>query len=217
MTLALFDLDNTLIAGDSDHEWGEFLVQKQQVDASIFRAKNDQFYADYLRGELDAAEYLKFALEPLSRIPHDQLLALREEFLEVVFPGLWLDKAKALVDQHLAKGHRPVVITATNRFVVEPIVAAYGIADLICAEPEVVAGRYTGKLTGIPCYQLGKVVKLNQWLHQNNESFDDAWFYSDSHNDLPLLTDVTHAVAVDPDEILRDTAKRQGWQIVSLR
>ncbi len=218
MTLALFDLDNTLIAGDSDHLWGEFLLKHGHVEDEEFRQQNDAYYADYLRGELDMDAYLRFALEPLTYFTAAQLRQLHEQFMRESIEPIWLPKAEALVEQHRKLGHRLAVITATNRFIVEPIVDRFEIDDLICSEPEVIAGTYTGEFIGTPCYAEGKVTCMGEWLKKNpGENLDEAWFYSDSHNDLPLLSRVTNPVAVDPDEKLAEQAKKEGWAILSLR
>lgn len=218
MTLALFDLDNTLIAGDSDHLWGEFLIAKGYVDTDEFRQQNDSFYADYQRGELDMAAYLRFALEPLTYFTAAQLRDLHGEFMQQYIEPIWLPAAEQLVERHRKLGHRLAVITATNRFIVEPIVERFEIENLICSEPEVIAGTYTGEFVGTPCYAEGKVTCIGEWLRKNpGENLDDTWFYSDSHNDIPLLERVTNPVAVDPDEKLLEHAKHQGWAVMSLR
>lgn len=218
MTLALFDLDNTLIGGDSDHLWGEFLLQQGHVDDDEFRQQNDAFYADYLRGELDMGAYLRFALEPLTYFTASQLGHMHDQFMRDCIEPIWLPKARDLVEKHRKMGHRLAVITATNRFIVEPIVARFEIDDLICSEPEVIAGTYTGEFIGTPCYAEGKVTCINAWLEKNpGQCLQDAWFYSDSHNDIPLLERVANPVVVDPDEKLAGHAASQGWQSISLR
>ena len=217
MTLALFDLDNTLIAGDSDHAWGQFLVNNQLVDVDEYGKRNDQFYQDYQNGCLDVAAYLRFALEPLSRFSKEELATFHHAFMKNSIAPLRLTSADELIAKHRAKNHRPVVITATNRFVVEPIITAMGISDIICSEPEVIGERYTGNFIDEPCFQKGKITKLNRWLEDQSETLADAWFYSDSFNDIPLLEQVDHPVAVDPDDQLRAHAERSGWPIISLR
>lgn len=218
MTLALFDLDNTLIAGDSDHLWGQFLVDKGHVDGDEFQQQNDAFYRDYQKGELDMAAYLEFALEPLTFFTAAQLGKMHEEFMREYVQPIWLSKAEALVQKHRKLGHTLAVITATNRFIVEPIVRQFDIEHLICSEPEVIAGTFTGEFIGTPCYAEGKVTCISQWLGKHpEENLEDAWFYSDSHNDLPLLERVGNPVAVDPDSKLQDAAEQRGWEIISLR
>lgn len=217
MSLVLFDLDNTLINGDSDHAWGEFLATQGVVDAKAYHRRNQAFYEDYMDGRLDAYAYLRFALQPLSTIPKEQLLGLRETFMRDVIEEFRLPKAERLVKQHRAEGHRCVIITSTNRFVAEPIANSLGIDDLICSEPEIANGRYTGDFVGVPCYREGKIDCLADWMKGEEETMANSWFYSDSHNDLPLLREVTNPIAVDPDKKLRETANELGWRIISLR
>jgi len=217
MTLALFDLDNTLIGGDSDHAWGQFIVTKGLVDEESYAADNDRFYEDYLRGELDADAYQRFSMKPLAGKSIEWIADLHKEFMTKHIEPIWLDKSEALVEKHRQQGHRLVVITATNRTVVAPIVEKFGIADLICSETEIIDGKYTGNLVDEPCMGPGKVSKLKRWMNQNNENLNGAIFYSDSHNDLPLLNLVSHPVAVDPDDTLKTTAKDKSWPIISLR
>ena len=216
--LAIFDLDNTLIGGDSDHAWGEFLVARECVDGERFRNQNDRFYRDYQRGDLDIFAYLEFALEPLAQLSRGQLENLQHEFMEEVINEIWLPHADSLIARHREAGHHIMIITATNRFVVEPIAARLGVDTLLATEPEEVAGRFTGKVAGEPCFQSGKVLRLQHWLAQNTQfERGEKWFYSDSINDLPLLQKVEHPVAVDPDERLRREALERGWQVISLR
>ncbi len=217
MNLAIFDLDNTLINGDSDHAWGEFLVERNIVDRQEYAHNNDKFYRDYKLGALDINAYLHFCLKVLAEHPLEQLLAWREQFLEEKIRPMLLPKAKALIEEHRKEGDTLLIITATNRFVTEPIAQLHGIDNLLASEAEKRNGRYTGKPTGIPCYQDGKITRLNQWLKQQEHRFDQSVFYSDSHNDLPLLKLVEKPVAVDPDPQLREYASKQGWSIRSLR
>ncbi|AOS95951.1 Phosphoserine phosphatase [Microbulbifer aggregans] len=218
MQLAIFDLDNTLIGGDSDHAWGEFLVQHEHVDGERYRSANDRFYQDYQRGELDIFAYLEFALEPLAQLSRGQLNNLHREFMQEVVSEIWLPRAEELISRHRRQGHHIMIITATNRFVVEPIAERLGVDSLLATEPEEVEGRFTGKVVGHPCYQGGKVVRLHQWLEQNpGFAGDEKWFYSDSINDLPLLQEVDHPVAVDPCPRLQAEAEKRGWPIISLR
>lgn len=218
MQLAIFDLDNTLIGGDSDHAWGEFLVEREHVDSERYRSANDRFYRDYQRGELDIFAYLEFALEPLAQMTRGQLNNLHREFMQEVVSEIWLPRAEELISRHRRQGHHIMIITATNRFVVEPIAQRLGVDSLLATEPEELEGRFTGKVVGEPCYQGGKVVRLHQWLAHNPEfGGDEKWFYSDSINDLPLLQEVDHPVAVDPCPRLRAEAEKRGWPIISLR
>ncbi|MHA7881476.1 MAG: histidinol-phosphatase [Saccharospirillum sp.] len=217
MTLAIFDLDNTLIAGDSDHAWGEFLIEQGLVDGDDFCHRNDRFYQDYLSGDLDVNAYLGFALSYLAGKPRDELDALHQRFMEEIIQPLLLPKATELLQQHRDQGHRLLIITATNAFVTGPIAAHLGVTDLIASEAEIRDGLYTGHPTGVPSFQHGKVTRLNAWLAQEQESMAGAWFYSDSHNDLPLLEQVDHPVAVDPDARLRQIAHDRQWPVISLR
>jgi len=217
LALAIFDLDNTLIAGDSDHAWGEFLISKGAVDPVYYKQTNDKFYQDYVNGVLDMQKYLQFALEPLAREPLPQLLQWRKEFSGQIVAPIILKKGRQLLAQHRDLGDHCLIITATNRFIAAPIADLLGVDDLIATEPEFIDGRYTGNLSGIPSYQKGKVDRLNMWLADKTFDLTQAWFYSDSHNDLPLLERVGNPVAVDPDEILARHAMQRGWNTISLR
>jgi len=217
MALAIFDLDNTLIAGDSDHGWGEFLVANDKVDANHYQKMNDQFYADYEAGCLDILAYLEFSLAPLAATSMEELAALHLKFMQQIISPLRLPKAEALIEQHRQAGDRLLVITSTNRFIVEPICQALGIDELLATDPEIIDGRYTGKIVGTPTYQEGKVERLKLWLSENNETLEGSYFYSDSINDLPLLLEVDKPVAVDPDDSLSAEAASRGWDIISLR
>ncbi len=217
MSLAIFDLDNTLLGGDSDHSWGEFLVEQKLVDPDIFRSKNDQFYKQYKDGTLDIIEFLAFALEPLSRFSMAELDRLHAQFMREKIAPILLPKAQRLLDKHRDQGDDLLIITATNRFVTAPIAKALGINDLLATDPEVVDGRYTGQVAGTPCFQDGKVIRLREWLKHYPGDMQGSYFYSDSINDLPLLELVKNPVAVDPDERLFDHAQKAGWQIISLR
>lgn len=217
MALALFDLDNTLIAGDSDHAWGEFLGRIGKVDPVEHRHRNDQFYRDYQAGRLDMGAYLRFALAPLATMPMNELRRLHQQFMSEVIDPLWLPQAEALVARHRDAGDHVLVITSTNRFVVEPICARLGIADLIATELELVDGRYTGNVIGVPSYREGKVTRLKAWLAGRDQTLSGSYFYSDSINDLPLLQEVGNPVAVDPDPQLLAVARSRGWPVISLR
>ena len=217
MALAIFDLDNTLIAGDSDHGWGGFLVADDKVDANHYQKMNDQFYADYEADCLDILAYLKFSLAPLAATSMEELAVLHLKFMQQIISPLRLPKAEALIEQHRQAGDRLLVITSTNRFIVEPICQALGIDELLATDPEIIDGRYTGKIVGTPTYQEGKVERLKLWLSENNETLEGSYFYSDSINDLPLLLEVDKPVAVDPDDSLSAEAASRGWDIISLR
>jgi HAD superfamily hydrolase (TIGR01490 family) len=215
--LVLFDLDNTLLAGDSDFEWAQFLIEQQVLDREVYEARNHDFYEQYKSGTLDIHEFLDFQLKPLSRHPRAQLDGWHRDFMERKIRPLVRDKAHALVAQH--RGDLCAVITATNSFVTAPIAREFGIAHLIATEPECRDGEFTGGVDGIPCFREGKVARLDAWLAARGESlgsFSESWFYTDSLNDLPLLERVTHPVAVDPDPTLRAHARHQGWRVMSL-
>lgn len=220
MHLALFDLDNTILAGDSDFQWGQFLIEEGLLDHETHLAKNLQYYEDYKAGKLDIVAFLKFQLKPLSEHPRAELDALHARYMERKVRPMMTEKAKALIEKHRAQGDLLAVITATNSFVTKPIAAAYGIEHLIGTTPEEIDGEFTGRVTGVPSYKEGKVTRLQQWLAAQGKTMQDfeaIWFYSDSHNDLPLLLLVDHPVAVDPDPTLETYALGRGWPIITLR
>ncbi|WP_275288586.1 HAD family hydrolase [Halomonas elongata] len=217
MSLAIFDLDNTLLSIDSDHAWGEFLLEQGAVDPVAYRQANDRFMADYEAGTLDMHAFLEVALKPLADNSPEQLAAWHQQFMASKIEPSILPRGEELVARHRTRGDTLLIITATNRFITGPIARRLGIDDLIAVEPEMIDGRYTGRVSGTPSYREGKVERLTAWLADREETLDDAWFYSDSHNDLPLLEKVDHPVAVDPDTTLRDTAEARGWRIISLR
>jgi HAD superfamily hydrolase (TIGR01490 family) len=217
VSLAIFDLDNTLIADDSDYLWGQFLVDQGIVDKDQYEQANAKFYDDYKQGTLDIVEFLRFSLQPLANNDPEQLYQWRAQFIEESIKPLLLKPAQELIAKHRARGDTLLVITATNRFVTEPIVKLYGIENLLATTPEFIDGRYTGGFNGTPCFREGKVALLEEWLKSSSETMQNSWFYSDSHNDLPLLKLVAHPVAVDPDEQLNQFAKEANWPIISLR
>lgn len=217
MTLAIFDLDNTLIAGDSDYLWGQYLVDQGIVNRDEYEAANARFYEDYKQGQLDIREFLNFALQPLAQHDPEQLYTWRADFVREKIEPILLPAARRLIEEHRSIGDTLMIITATNRFVTEPIARLYGIEHLIATTPEFKEGRYNGHYEGTPCFQEGKVTRLDEWLNQHERSLEGSWFYSDSHNDLPLLGRVRHPVAVDPDDILRQHATQEGWPVLSLR
>jgi HAD superfamily hydrolase (TIGR01490 family) len=215
--LVLFDLDNTLLSGDSDFEWAQFLIEQGVLDREVYEARNQQFYDQYKAGTLDIHEFLDFQLKPLSRHPRGRLDAWHRDFMARRIRPLVRGKALDLVEAH--RGDLRAVITATNSFVTAPIVREFGIDNLIATEPEERDGGFTGGVSGVPCFREGKVTRLEAWLAGRGASlasFAESWFYSDSLNDLPLLERVTHPVAVDPDPTLREHAGRRGWRIISL-
>ncbi len=217
MALAIFDLDNTLIANDSDFLWGEFLVANGYVDAEQFAQKNAQFYQEYQQGCLDIMAYQRFALKPLSEQSLETLAQWHQQFMQQYIEPILLPKAQALVDQHRNQGDRVLIITATNTFITRPIGLKYGITELLGTEGEIKNGQYTGEVAGIPTFQAGKVTRLNQWLEQESETLEGSYFYSDSHNDLPLLEIVDHPIVVDGDDKLLQIAQKNQWKSMSLR
>ncbi len=217
MSLAIFDLDNTLIGGDSDFLWGEFLGEEGVVDANAYRKKNEYFYQQYDLGTLDIYAWLDFCLEPLSRYSMNELQEFHHRFMIQKIEPIMLDKAQNCINQHKERGDTVLVMTASNSFVTAPIVKKYGINQLLATEPEIKAGRYTGGVSGIPCFQSGKVDKLMPWLQKNEETLTGSTFYSDSHNDLPLLELVDNPVAVNADKILTKIAEKKGWEVLNWR
>ena len=220
MNLALFDLDNTLLSGDSDFEWSQFLIEQGVLDRELFEAKNLAFYEQYKAGTLDIHEFLDFQLKPLSRHARKVLDEWHEEFMRIKVRPMMGDKARELVKKHLAAGDVCVVITATNSFVTAPIVREFGIEHLIATDPEQKNGEFTGAVAGVPSFREGKVTRMEQWLGARGwewSSFEQSCFYSDSLNDLPLLSKVKRPVAVDPDATLRAHAEARGWPVISLR
>jgi HAD superfamily hydrolase (TIGR01490 family) len=220
MDLVLFDLDNTLLAGDSDFEWAQFLITKGVLDREVYEARNAEFYEQYKAGTLDIHAFLDFQLKPLARHPRRQLDAWHAEFMAERILPIVLPAARALVRRHQAEGALAAVVTATNSFITAPIAREFGIAHLIATEPESAGGEFTGRVVGTPSFREGKVVRLEQWLEGMGRtlgSFGRSWFYSDSLNDLPLLAKVSDPVAVDPDPTLAAHAQQNGWPIISLR
>lgn len=220
ISLALFDLDNTLLKGDSDFEWAQFLIKKGVVDPEIQAARNAEFYADYKAGTLDIHAFLDFQLAPLARHPRAQLDAWHREFMAEHIRPIMLDNARMLVSRHLALGHLCAVVTATNAFVTGEIAREFGIPHLIATIPGIKDGQFTGKPVGTPSFQRGKIERVEAWLEALGlwqGSFAARWFYSDSHNDLPLLDWSTHPVAVDADDTLTVKAQSLGWPVISLR
>lgn len=218
--LALFDLDNTLLAGDSDYNWSLFLINEGLLDAKTHHERNEQFYLDYKNGNLDIYKFLEFQLKPLSQHSVKFLDELHLKFMDKVIRPMMTQKAQDLVNQHKAQGDLCLIITATNSFVTKPIATAYGIEHLIGTDPEMVNGEYTGGVSGVPSFQEGKVTRINQWLAERGKKLSDfeiSYFYSDSHNDLPLMKLVTHPVAVDADATLTEYASLQDWPHISLR
>jgi len=226
MTLAIFDLDNTLLRGDSDHSFGDFLISKGLVDAIQHKARNDYFYQQYKNGGLDMVAYTEFVVSALKGMSRSQREALHEDYMRDFIEPMLLPAAEALLEAHRQRGDYCLIITATNRFITEPIAARMRVDALIATDLEIVDDEFTGRIVGIPSFQAGKVQRLTQWLIEHNShvppgaaplDMQDSVFYSDSFNDLPLLERASRAVAVDPDDTLRGIAESRGWEIISLR
>lgn len=220
MNLALFDLDNTLLNGDSDFEWAQFLIEQGVLDRELFEAKNLAFYEQYKAGTLDIYEFLDFQLKPLSRHARKVLNGWRDDFMQHKVRGMMTVPAQELVARHRAAEDVCVIITATNSFVTSPIAREFGVEHLIATEPEEKDGEFTGCVVGVPCFREGKITRLENWFAQRGwgwDSFADSFFYSDSLNDLPLLAKVNNPIAVDPDATLRKHAEQHGWRILTLR
>ncbi|HET7404345.1 MAG TPA: HAD family hydrolase [Usitatibacter sp.] len=215
--LVLFDLDNTLLESDSDHAWAQFLIEEGVLDAAQYKAKNDWFYECYMNGTLDIHEFLDFQLKPIANVPREQLDRWHDEFMHRKIRPMIFPHAKALIESHADA--LTAIVTATNRFITEPIAAELGIPNLLATEIEEVDGFFTGKPSGTPNFREGKIQRVNEWLAEMGHSLADfeSWFYSDSRNDLPLLEKVDHPVAVDPDQTLRAEAQKRGWPIISLK
>lgn len=220
MNLALFDLDNTLLSGDSDFEWAQFLIEQGVLDREIQEARNQRFYQQYQEGTLDIGEFLDFQLQPLATHPREQLDAWHRDFMARRILPMIGAPARLLVQRHLDQGDLTAIVTATNAFVTGPIAREFAIPHLIATIPAQEGGQFTGAVRGQPSFQGGKITRVEAWLESLGlcwGSFGDSWFYSDSHNDLPLLERVSHPVAVDPDPTLRRRATAENWQILSLR
>ncbi len=217
MALTLFDLDNTLITNDSDFLWGQYLVDHNIVDPQKYEEKNRQFFEDYEQGKLDIDSYLRFSLEPLTQFPLDQLYQWRAHFVESVIQPLIAPGTPALLEKHRAQGDTLIIISATNLFVTEPIAALLGIEHILSTVPEMLDGQYTGNYLGTPTFQQGKVSALQHWMQQHDENLSGSSFFSDSHNDLPLLEQVDFPVAVNPDDRLFEVATQRNWPIIDLR
>ncbi|MGA8261990.1 MAG: HAD family hydrolase [Arenicellales bacterium] len=213
MSLALFDLDHTLLVGDSDHAWGQFLGERSVVDAHDFTARSDYYLLEYQAGRLDIHEFLDFQLAPLARTPFEELLRLREEYVAEKIRPLVTSEATELVESHRRRGDTLAIITATNDFITRPIAGLFGIEHLIATELEFVNGAFTGRIVGEPCFREGKVGKLRDWMAHSGCDLRGSWFYSDSQNDLPLLERVEHPAAVNPDPVLEREARQRGWPV----
>lgn len=216
MALAIFDLDHTLICADSDYLWGRFLIQRGLVDGEQYQRHNDRFYAEYKNGTLDIDEFLRFSLNPLTQHSIDQLHQWREEFVKEYINPVVAEGTASLLQQHRDQGDELLIITATNAFITRPIAELLNVQHLLATEPEIRAQRYTGHYHGIPTFQAGKVINLQLWLEAHDQTLEESYFYSDSHNDLPLLERVTHPVVVHADETLQSIATEKGWPSINL-
>ncbi|MGH8708841.1 MAG: HAD family hydrolase [Burkholderiales bacterium] len=220
MNLALFDLDNTLLAGDSDYEWGQFLIERGVLARDEYEAQNARYFEQYRAGTLDIHEYLGFALRPLAAHTPQELARWHADFMRLRILPMVTPRARALVARHREAGDLCAVVTATNSFVTAPIARELGVPHLVATEPETAAGRFTGRIAGTPCFREGKIRRVDEWLAglgRRLGEFQASVFYSDSHNDLPLLERVRQPVAVDPDAQLAAEAARRGWPVISLR
>ncbi len=220
MRLALFDLDNTLLFGDSDYEWGQFLVDRGVLGRETYEAQNQAYYEQYIAGTLDIHEYLGFALRPLAAHEPQELARWHADFMRDRILPMISSAARELVRKHLRAGDLSAIVTATNSFVTVPIAREFGVRYLVATEPESHNGRFTGRVAGTPCFREGKIRRVDEWLEglgHRLSDFEKSVFYSDSHNDLPLLRRVTHPVAVNPDDVLALEARQRGWPVISLR
>ena len=212
MSLAMFDLDNTLIGGDSDYLWGEFLCEKGIIeDTASFQKMNEYFYQQYEVGKLDIYAWAEFSFKVLTEYSIDELNDLRQNFIHQKIEPIFLDKAQSCINQHKENGDTVLVITASNTFITAPIAEMYGISHLLATEPEFKDGRFTGKVSGVPCFQSGKIDNLMPWIEKHNKNLKGSYFYSDSHNDLPLLELVDNPVTINGDPRLTSTANKNGW------
>jgi len=214
--LAIFDLDNTLLAGDSDALWGQFIAQHGHVNKEDYERENLRFYEAYKAGTLDIYEFLEFSLKPLSELDMAELTRLHQTFMQESILPIISQQARDLVNYHRENGDILLIITATNRFITAPIAKEFGIDNLLATEAEIINNHYTGKVSGTPCFQEGKVVRLKEWLVQTGYTLENSWFYSDSHNDIPLLEKVNFPIAVDPDEKLAEHAELKNWKVLQL-
>lgn len=217
MKLTIFDLDNTLLSGDSDYLWGQFLIEQGLVDKQYYERENLRFYKEYEAGTLDIYEFLQFSLKPLADNDIHFLTELRNKFIIEKIKPIIPQASHDLIQKHREAGGYLLIITATNRFVTEPIANELKVDELIATDPEFTNGRFTGNVTGVPCFRDGKVIRLKHWLTENGQNLSESWFYSDSHNDLPLLELVQNPIAVNPDDTLAQHAEMKGWPIISLR
>tara|TARA_B100000902_G_scaffold39746_1_gene47293 strand:+ start:395 stop:1057 length:663 start_codon:yes stop_codon:yes gene_type:complete len=220
LNLTIFDLDNTLLDGDSDYNWGLFLIKEGLVDQKTHESSNKQFYDDYNSGKLNIYEFVEFQFKFFRDNPRILLDKLLKRYIDEIAKPMITKKARDLVSKHRVKGDRLLIITATNSYITKPIGKLFDIDDLIGTDPEEINGEFTGKVKGIPSFKEGKIERLNLWLKQKKlafNDFDQISFYSDSQNDLPLLRLVSNPIAVNPDEVLEKEAIKNNWPIIILR
>lgn len=216
MSIALFDLDETLLAGDSDYLWGQHLVELGVVDGKVYKRTNREFYEQYKQGYLDIYEFSRFAFKPLSQHPIEKLKLWRTDFVNQKIKPIMTRKGIDAIEQHRKAGDHLIIITSTNQFITQPIAELYNVHQLIATQPQMINGKYTGELD-TPCFAHHKIDCLNTWLQESGLNLQGSYGYSDSHNDLPLLNAVDHPIAVDPDVKLREHAKQHCWDIISFR
>ncbi|WP_394064484.1 HAD family hydrolase [Alcaligenes sp. WGS1538] len=219
-SIALFDLDHTLLPLDSDYQWADFLARSGRAGDPLEAVRrNEDLMERYNQGLLTAEESAEFMLGLLTRGTQEELLAWQDEFMQAIILPSITPAARELLAQHQDQGHLVAIVTATNEFVTRPIAAALGVQHLIATTPEMLEGRYTGKIAGVPSFQAGKIIRVNQWLQGMGKTLSDferSWFYSDSPNDLPLMEVVSHPVATNPSDRLRSVAVERGWAVIDL-
>ena len=220
MNLAIFDLDNTLLDGDSDYNWGLYLVKKGYLDEVEYKEQNKKFFEEYQAGKLDIFAFAEFQFQFLKNNTRKFLNEVRSDYINEIIKPMILKKAVDLVRQHKEAGDRLLIITATNSFITKPIGELFGIDELIGTDPEEHLGEFTGKVNGTPSFKGGKVTRLFDWLDEKNlklSDFEKTFFYSDSHNDLALLEVVTNPVVVNGDKILLEKAQEKNWPKLNLK
>lgn len=220
LQLAIFDLDNTLLNGDSDYNWSLFLIEHGVLDSDLYKERNEQFFKEYQSGNLDVIAYCEFQFKTLKDNPRELLDELRSDYVKKIINPMITKEAKDLVENHRKENHKLLIITATNSYITRPIADLFGIEDLIGTDLEELNGEFTGKVSGLPSFQEGKIIRLNSWLEKRGlifEELEKTFFYSDSMNDIPLLEKVSNPVAANPDEILEKKAIKENWPIIYLR
>ena len=214
--LLIFDLDNTLLAGDSDRNWGIFLAEQKVVDSS-YLDESEKFYNNYYEGSLDIDGFLSFCLRPLIDNDMSYLLKLRQQFIDEKIKPIVTQTGKKLIDESQAEGKTVIIATATNDFVTRPIADLFNVDTLIATEFEIQNNNFTGKVLGEPCFRDGKLNKVKKWIHENDYNLSETSFYSDSFNDLPLLEKVKYPVIVDGDDKIVEIGKNNNWECISFR